>query len=46
MSLVYNGKNIPLAKSLRKNATPEEKHLWYDKPPSTREGDHIVVEGV
>ena len=30
MSLVYNGKNIPLAKSLRKNATPEEKHLWYD----------------
>ena len=30
MSLLYNGKNIPLAKSLRKNATPEENHLWYD----------------
>ena len=30
MPLPYNGKNIPLAKSLRKNATPEEKHLWYD----------------
>ena len=30
MSLQYNNKNITLAKSLRKNATPEEKHLWYD----------------
>ena len=30
MPLLYNGKNIPLAKELRKNATPEEKHLWYD----------------
>ena len=30
MSLNYNGKNIPLAKNLRKNATPQEKHLWYD----------------
>ena len=30
MPLPYNGKNISLAKSLRKNATPEEKHLWYD----------------
>ena len=30
MPLLYNGKNIPLAKALRKNATPEEKHLWYD----------------
>lgn len=30
MSLNYNKKNIPLAKSLRKNATPQEKHLWYD----------------
>ena len=30
MSLAYNEKNIVLAKNLRKNATPEEKHLWYD----------------
>ena len=30
MSLKYNGKNIPYAKDLRKNATPQEKHLWYD----------------
>ena len=30
MSLDYNGKNISLAKNLRKNATPQEKHLWYD----------------
>ena len=30
MSLDYNKKNIPLAKSLRKNATPQENHLWYD----------------
>ena len=30
MSLDYNKKNIVLAKSLRKNATPEENHLWYD----------------
>ena len=30
MPIMYNGKNITLAKSLRKNATPEEKHLWYD----------------
>ena len=30
MPLLYNGKNIPLAKTLRKNATPEENHLWYD----------------
>ena len=30
MPLLYNGKNISLAKNLRKNATPEEKHLWYD----------------
>jgi very-short-patch-repair endonuclease len=26
----YNGKNITLAKNLRKNSTPQEKHLWYD----------------
>ena len=30
MSLDYNKKNITLAKILRKNATPQEKHLWYD----------------
>ena len=30
MSLKYNGENIAHAKALRKNATEEEKHLWYD----------------
>ena len=30
MSIYYNKKNISLAKVLRKNATPQEKHLWYD----------------
>lgn len=30
MSLDYNKKNIILAKNLRKDATPEENHLWYD----------------
>ena len=30
MSLNYNERNIPLAKNLRKNATPQENHLWYD----------------
>ena len=30
MSLKYNKNNITLAKKLRKNATPEENHLWYD----------------
>ena len=30
MSLDYNAKNITLARNLRKNATPQEKHLWYD----------------
>ena len=30
MSLNYNGNNIVLAKNLRKNATPQENHLWYD----------------
>ena len=30
MSLEYNKKNITLAKNLRKNATPQEDHLWYD----------------
>ena len=28
--LKYNGKNIALAKLLRKKATPQENHLWYD----------------
>ena len=30
MSLKYNGKLIPRAKDLRKNATRQENHLWYD----------------
>ncbi len=30
MSLPYKGNLIPLAKNLRKNATPQENHLWYD----------------
>ena len=30
MSIQYNNKNIRLAKNLRKNATPQEKHLWYN----------------
>ena len=30
MPIVYNSKNIVLAKNLRKRATPQEKHLWYD----------------
>ena len=30
MPLAYNGKNIQLARALRKNSTPEENHLWYD----------------
>ena len=30
MSIEYNRKNIILAKNLRKNATPQENHLWYD----------------
>ena len=30
MSLEYNKENIENAKNLRKNATPEENHLWYD----------------
>ena len=29
MSLDYNKKNITLARNLRKNATPQENHLWY-----------------
>ena len=30
MSLYYKKENIILAKNLRKNATDEEKRLWYD----------------
>ena len=30
MPLEYNGKNIVLAKNLRKKATPQENRLWYD----------------
>lgn len=30
MSLNYNEKNIILAKNLRKNASSQENHLWYD----------------
>ncbi len=30
MSLKYNGNNIISARNLRKNATPQENHLWYD----------------
>ena len=30
MSLNYNQRNIVFAKKLRKNATPQENHLWYD----------------
>ena len=30
MSLQYNGKNIPFARQLRKNATSQENRLWYD----------------
>ena len=46
----YNKNNVNLAKELRKNMTPEEKHLWYDflkKLPVTVNrqkniGDYIV----
>ena len=30
MPLNYNKNNINSAKHLRKNATPQENHLWYD----------------
>lgn len=30
MSLPYNGNLIKTAKSLRKDMTPQERHLWYD----------------
>ena len=30
MPLPYNGKNKKFARNLRKNATKQENHLWYD----------------
>ena len=30
MKYTHNKNIVPLAKDLRKNMTPEEKHLWYD----------------
>lgn len=30
MSLRYQGKLIPRAKELRRDMTPQERHLWYD----------------
>ena len=30
MMIPYNKKLVPTARMLRKNMTPEEKHLWYD----------------
>ena len=30
MEFKHNKTNVPFAKTLRKNMTPEEKHLWYD----------------
>ncbi len=30
MSLAYVRENIPLARDLRTNMTPQERHLWYD----------------
>lgn len=30
MSLNYEKKNVIFAKNLRRNATPQENHLWYD----------------
>lgn len=51
MPLNYNPKNIELAKALRKNMTPQEKHLWYDyladyKPDFQRQKsiDNFIVD--
>ena len=30
MSIRYNGNLVPYARDLRKNATRQEKHLWYN----------------
>ena len=51
MPLNYNSENIELAKSMRKNMTPQEKHLWYDyladyKPNFQRQKsiDNFIVD--
>ncbi len=51
MSLPYNKNNIKTARGLRKNATPEENHLWYDflrkyRPKFQRQKsiDHYIVD--
>ena len=51
MPLNYNSENIELAKSMRKNMTPQEKHLWYDyladyKPNFQRQKsiDYFIVD--
>ena len=41
----YNKKLVPIAKTLRKNMTPEEKHMWYDflkKLPLTVKRQHTL----
>ena len=41
----YNKKFVPIARMLRKNMTPEEKHLWYDflkKLPLTVKRQHNI----
>ena len=41
----YNKKLVPTARMLRKNMTPEEKHLWYDflkKLPCTVQRQHNI----
>ncbi len=43
--LPYNKKLVSNAKTLRKNMTPEEKHLWYDflrKLPFTVHRQHNI----
>ncbi|MBM6699075.1 DUF559 domain-containing protein [Bifidobacterium pullorum subsp. saeculare] len=30
MPIPYNARNVPLARELRKNMTPWERHLWFD----------------
>ena len=51
MPLNYNPENIELAKALRKNMPPQEKHLWYDyladyKPDFQRQKsiDNFIVD--
>ncbi|MBR5252724.1 MAG: DUF559 domain-containing protein [Clostridia bacterium] len=43
--LPYNKKLVKNARALRKNMTPEEKHLWYDflkKPPFNVRRQHNI----